>query len=193
MRYVDTAEAFEILGLPVTATAREIRDAYRRLSRQVHSDVGGSDALFRQVQRAYETLRDRTSSKPRETTAESDDRSSASSSHSPLETWLRSHPSMAVFLSGAIVLTVGVRSDVGTELFTLLGSVALLIGITGLLGASRVPRESPHDGVVLLKHQVKAGLPRLLRVLGILVAVVVTFLAAVSIAVERSSRRRLHR
>jgi hypothetical protein len=190
---MDIAEAFEILGLPGDATAREIRDAYLRLSRQVHADVGGSDALFRKVQGAYEMLHDRTSSERRATSADGDECARASRIRSPLEAWLRSHPSMAVFLSGAIVLLVGVRSGAGTAPFALVGSVALVIGITGLLGASRVPLEPPGDGLALLRSQVRAGLPRVFKALGVHVAVVITVLAAVSIAVERSSRRRLHR
>jgi hypothetical protein len=46
----------EILGVGATATSEEIRAAHRRVIQSVHPDRGGPDALFRQVQEAYETL-----------------------------------------------------------------------------------------------------------------------------------------
>jgi restriction system protein len=51
---------YDLLGLPSTATPAEIKAAYRRLSPKVHPDSGGTDALFHQVQEAYETLSDPT-------------------------------------------------------------------------------------------------------------------------------------
>ncbi len=51
---------YELLGLTPEATQEEIRQAYRRLVRTVHPDMGGSAALFRLVQQAYETLGDPT-------------------------------------------------------------------------------------------------------------------------------------
>lgn len=49
---------YEVLGLSEDATQDEVHDAYRRLVKQVHPDRGGSDALFRQVQEAHDTLGD---------------------------------------------------------------------------------------------------------------------------------------
>jgi restriction system protein len=49
---------YDLLGLPSTATPAEIKAGYRRLSPKVHPDNGGTDALFRQVQEAYESLSD---------------------------------------------------------------------------------------------------------------------------------------
>lgn len=49
---------YEVLGVAPSATREEIRAAYRKLSRKVHPDAGGTDALFRQIQLAYETLSD---------------------------------------------------------------------------------------------------------------------------------------
>ena len=54
---METTDAYEILGVPRGATQEQIRRAYLRLSRQVHSDTGGSDGLFRQVKWTYDTLR----------------------------------------------------------------------------------------------------------------------------------------
>jgi HJR/Mrr/RecB family endonuclease len=47
-----------MLGVSQSASNEEIRAAFRRLSLQVHPDRGGSAALFRHVEEAYETLRD---------------------------------------------------------------------------------------------------------------------------------------
>ena len=49
---------YEVLGLSEDATQDEVHGAYRRLVKQVHPDRGGSDALFRQVQEAHDTLGD---------------------------------------------------------------------------------------------------------------------------------------
>ncbi len=49
---------YEVLGVEADATQDDIKAAYRRLSRQVHPDQGGSGALFRRVTEAYETLSD---------------------------------------------------------------------------------------------------------------------------------------
>ncbi len=52
---------YEILGVPRNATEEEIKRAYRRLARQLHPDTSGdveSEARFKEVTLAYETLRD---------------------------------------------------------------------------------------------------------------------------------------
>lgn len=49
---------YELLGLEPSAAPAEIRTAYLELSKRVHPDRGGSKALFRQVNRAYEILSD---------------------------------------------------------------------------------------------------------------------------------------
>ncbi len=53
---------YEVLGVDRTATADEIRQAYRRLARQHHPDVTGdepgSEARFKEINEAYEVLRD---------------------------------------------------------------------------------------------------------------------------------------
>ncbi|MHB8319392.1 MAG: restriction endonuclease [Acidimicrobiales bacterium] len=49
---------YEVLGVDAGASQAEIKVAYHRLSRQVHPDLGGSDALFRRVSEAYATLSD---------------------------------------------------------------------------------------------------------------------------------------
>ena len=55
------ANHYEILGIERSATYTAIRDAYRRLARQHHPDVSGaSDAeeRFKQINEAYDILRD---------------------------------------------------------------------------------------------------------------------------------------
>ena len=52
---------YETLGVPRTAAADEIKKAYRRLARKFHPDVSkekDAEAKFKQVQEAYEVLKD---------------------------------------------------------------------------------------------------------------------------------------
>ncbi|TCC19606.1 J domain-containing protein [Kribbella speibonae] len=52
------ADHYEVLNVERTASAAEIKTAYRKLVRQVHPDQGGNAALFRLVQEAWTTLSD---------------------------------------------------------------------------------------------------------------------------------------
>ena len=49
---------YEILNVAPNASPEEIRAAFRRLGAKVHPDKGGSNALFRSVKDAYDTLSD---------------------------------------------------------------------------------------------------------------------------------------
>jgi len=49
---------YQVLRLPVTATDKEIKVAYRKAARRAHPDHGGDAAVFREVTLAYETLID---------------------------------------------------------------------------------------------------------------------------------------
>jgi curved DNA-binding protein len=49
---------YEILGIPKTATADDIKKAYRKLASQHHPDKGGDTAKFQEIQTAYDTLSD---------------------------------------------------------------------------------------------------------------------------------------
>src|SRR5512142_2645814 len=49
---------YEVLGVPTTASATEVKAAYRRAVRRAHPDAGGSAELFRQVEAAYDVLGD---------------------------------------------------------------------------------------------------------------------------------------
>jgi hypothetical protein len=49
---------YEILSVAPDADLEELRAAFRRLSKKVHPDAGGTDALFGRVKDAYDTLSD---------------------------------------------------------------------------------------------------------------------------------------
>lgn len=52
---------YALLGVPRTATADEIKSAYRRLAQRLHPDAGGdagAEELFKLITRAYQVLRD---------------------------------------------------------------------------------------------------------------------------------------
>lgn len=51
-------EAYQILGIPRTATKDEIKAAYRRKAHEHHPDKGGSTAKFKEVQQAYNLIKD---------------------------------------------------------------------------------------------------------------------------------------
>lgn len=49
---------YKILGVSRTATADEIKKAYRKLARTHHPDAGGDEAKFKEINEAYEVLSD---------------------------------------------------------------------------------------------------------------------------------------
>ncbi|MGO1853419.1 MAG: J domain-containing protein [Microbacterium sp.] len=51
-----SASAYEVLGVDPTATAEEIKRAFRLRLRQTHPDAGGDASAFIQVQRAWELV-----------------------------------------------------------------------------------------------------------------------------------------
>ncbi len=55
---MEEREALEALGLRAPVDAATVKQAYRRLARELHPDAGGDAAAFLRVQDAYELLRD---------------------------------------------------------------------------------------------------------------------------------------
>ncbi len=159
-------EAYEILGLAPGATQADIDAAFRRISKAVHSDRGGSDALFRKVKEAHETL----TSKARATSRGSSTKSDATSSgregtdssgsstrydEGPSSTeakagttraaysektgftgWLSRHPSLALVLGSYVLVGVAGRSEALRDI----GLIGLVAGVAGLVGGWRVRR-----------------------------------------------------
>lgn len=49
---------YDILGVPRTASADEIKKAFRKAARKHHPDAGGSEERFKEINEAYEVLSD---------------------------------------------------------------------------------------------------------------------------------------
>jgi len=49
---------YDVLGVPRTATADEIKKAFRKQARKHHPDAGGSEERFKEINEAYEVLSD---------------------------------------------------------------------------------------------------------------------------------------
>ncbi len=197
---MDASEAREILGVSDAATREEVRRAYLRLSHKVHADVGGSDALFRQVKMAYDTLeRGAQGARPgaprdASTSDTAGGCSTTSPAPSPLGRWARANPSLALLLAGVFSLVVVVRSDAIATPLPMLGTVALVLGVAGLLGATQVrARGGTETGGALLKSQLRAGTPRLLRMLGRAMLVGLVASLTLGVLIDHSRRARVRR
>lgn len=53
-----TPDYYKTLGVPRSATASEIKKAYRKLARKHHPDAGGDETKFKEINEAYEVLSD---------------------------------------------------------------------------------------------------------------------------------------
>ena len=52
-----TESNYDILKISDGASKREIREAYRNLVLEIHSDRGGDDEQFKKIKQAYEDLK----------------------------------------------------------------------------------------------------------------------------------------
>jgi molecular chaperone DnaJ len=52
------ADYYDLLGVPRTASADEIKRAFRKKAHEHHPDKGGDDAMFKQINEAYQVLSD---------------------------------------------------------------------------------------------------------------------------------------
>ena len=57
-REVDNSKLYETLGVSKTATAAEIKKAYRQAALKEHPDRGGNKERFQEIQQANEWLSD---------------------------------------------------------------------------------------------------------------------------------------
>ncbi len=55
---VDTTKLYETLGVDKSASKKDIRKAYMKLSREHHPDKGGDEHKFKEISAAYEILSD---------------------------------------------------------------------------------------------------------------------------------------
>jgi hypothetical protein len=192
-RPMETDEAYEVLGLPKTATSEEVRRAYLRLSRKVHSDAGGSDRLFCHVKLAYDTLnaqREGYDFEDREA-EHSPSSNTQPTQSSTLARWVRTRPSLALLLSGFVAILFGSRLGDGAAFIIAAGVIALMVGVTGLLGArSTALSAGERSGSALLAYQMKAGAPRLLKAVGVGVLVIVALLTIIGFTRDHSYNRR---
>lgn len=53
-----TKSLYEILGIPKSATDKEIRNAYRQKAKENHEDKGGTNEAMIEINRAYSILKD---------------------------------------------------------------------------------------------------------------------------------------
>lgn len=51
-------DPYQVLGISSTATDRHIKDAFRKLARTHHPDVGGDPEEFKTIQEAYSLIGD---------------------------------------------------------------------------------------------------------------------------------------
>ena len=49
---------YDILGVKKSASADEIKKAFRKLARKHHPDAGGDEETFKEINEAYEVLSD---------------------------------------------------------------------------------------------------------------------------------------
>ena len=155
---------YDILGIGPTATAGDIRSAYRRVSGRVHPDAGGTGALFRQVHDAYVTLVDPRSWECYDARLRSHDcggragpayddagrgHPEGDRPHGPegdrphgrgvpateiRASWTGRHPSPVVAASGVLMTWVGLEVLDG---LAALGLLVVWTGVVGMIGSAR--------------------------------------------------------
>lgn len=151
----ESTSPYDVLGVPATASATEVKAAYRRAVRRAHPDAGGSAELFRQVEAAYDVLGDprrRREYDRRRETATSVGRVPAEPtpaptppaplpSREPAADARRRYLVMMAVCVGLFVLAGGV-----VRLFSTPAAVAMMVVAMGLLPMAVVMVNRPPEG-----------------------------------------------
>lgn len=84
---ISTSDCYSALGVPFGASDEKIKEAYRKLAKANHPDLGGSTERFLRIQRAYEHLMDPSTRKHQADSSASSAGSTARSGSSYWRSW----------------------------------------------------------------------------------------------------------
>lgn len=129
---MDSVEAAKILGVPVDASAGQVRRAWRMWARAAHPDVGGDSAHFAQLDEARRILlRRRLAQHPV---------ASAPPPRASLRTMVRRprHPARLVVVAGAAIIASAFPAFGTAPLALAAAPAAILAGLWAVLSANEL-------------------------------------------------------